>query len=267
MRLWVLSDLQIPAHSQELWIDPERIPEADLAIVSGDFCPPLEASLARLVDVARRMPVVYVPGNRDFYRMMGLPDQEMDATLQQGRILADKLGIKLLYNEEAVFGDVRVLGTTLWTDYALYGDQEKAMEAAGAALNDHRLIRTDRNRFTPQDALRQHEQAVSFLTDALSRSFDGTTVAATHHAPHPMSIDPKYEGNAATPAFASDLSRIMQSGNAPDLWVHGGLHHCVDYEIGNTRVVSNSKGYPYEKTNFQMDLTIEVGERKPALAV
>jgi hypothetical protein len=31
----------------------------------------------------------------------------------------------------------------------------------------------------------------------------------THHGPHPNSIHPRFRGNVANPAFASDLSSLM----------------------------------------------------------
>jgi predicted phosphodiesterase len=264
MRIWTISDLQIPSHSADAWIAPENIPEADLAIVCGDFCPPIESSLLKLAEVAKRMPVVYVPGNRDFYQA-GTNNLSMDDMLTVAYALGRDLGIKVLYNQSFEIGDVRVLGTTLWTDYNLYGDQEAAMDAARANMNDHRLIWNKNFRFTPGNALAEHNGAMEFLTYNLAVPFEGTTIVATHHAPHPNSIAPKYQGDPNSPCFASDLSDLLVSRHAPDVWVHGGLHHNVDYEIGRTRVLSNSHGYPGENKDFQMDLTIEVGERKPAL--
>ena len=50
-----------------------------------------------------------------------------------------------------------------------------------------------------------------------------------------------------------------------DLWVHGHLHHSVDYQIGACRVVSNPCGYltrsgTPENSQFAPDFIVEVTE-------
>jgi hypothetical protein len=42
------------------------------------------------------------------------------------------------------------------------------------------------------------------------------------------------------------------------LWVHGHTHHCVDYELGGTRILSNQRGYPRDQTTFDPGLVIEI---------
>jgi hypothetical protein len=37
----------------------------------------------------------------------------------------------------------------------------------------------------------------------------------------------------------------MLDGSAA-LWIHGHTHHCVNYHLGGTRVLSNQRGYPDE---------------------
>ena len=47
---------------------------------------------------------------------------------------------------------LRVLGATLWTDYAAVGDRDAAMHAAEREIDDHRLIAVmaGRRRFCPR---------------------------------------------------------------------------------------------------------------------
>ncbi len=43
------------------------------------------------------------------------------------------------------------------------------------------------------------------------------------------------------------------------LWVHGHTHHCVDYRIGGTRILSNQRGYPDQPAGgFRPDLVLDV---------
>ena len=71
------------------------------------------------------------------------------------------------------------------------------------------------------------------------------TVIVTHHAPSLRSISPVFDQDLLNAAFASALDEMVAASEVP-LWVHGHTHHCVDYRIGNTRVVSNQRGYPQE---------------------
>jgi len=70
-------------------------------------------------------------------------------------------------------------------------------------------------------------------------------VVITHHAPSLCSVSTARRADPLTPAYASDLEWMLDG--TVTLWVHGPTHHCVDYEIGGTRIVSNQRGYPDER--------------------
>ena len=47
----------------------------------------------------------------------------------------------------------------------------------------------------------------------------------------------------------------------PKLWIHGHTHCKFDYNIGNTRIVTNPSGYPSERDcriNFNKGFVIEI---------
>jgi calcineurin-like phosphoesterase family protein len=61
-------------------------------------------------------------------------------------------------------------------------------------------------------------------------------------------------------AYASDLSRLMGKAG---LWIHGHMHHCVDYKVNGTRIVCNPRGYMhknggFENPNFNPAFLVEV---------
>ncbi|MEY9524048.1 putative phosphodiesterase [Bradyrhizobium japonicum] len=83
---------------------------------------------------------------------------------------------------------------------------------------------------------------------------DGKLVVVTHHAPVPeMSHEAERSGNdpGLAPAYRSDLTSLMSPRpddspgalRPPDLWIYGHTHESFDAVIGDTRVVSNAKGY------------------------
>jgi len=81
----------------------------------------------------------------------------------------------------------------------------------------------------------------------------------THHAPSMRSVEARYRDDIVTTAFASSLDEFIES-TEPTLWVHGHVHHHVDYVLGKTRIVGNPRGYPSEASyqRFNTALIIEV---------
>ena len=64
--------------------------------------------------VARGRPVIYVPGNHEYYH------SHMSGLAGEMRKRAEARGVHLLDNDDVVIGGIRFFGTTLWTDFALY---------------------------------------------------------------------------------------------------------------------------------------------------
>ena len=65
-------------------------------------------------------------------------------------------------------------------------------------------------------------------------------MVVTNHAPHPNSVPAQYVGDSLSPAFASNLEKLMGKAS---LWVHGHVHDSFDYRVNGTRVVCNLRGY------------------------
>ena len=65
---------------------------------------------------------------------------------------------------------LRILGATLWTDYAVTGDPAAAMTAAEREIHDHRLIRRSESSgpFSPIDALAEHRLSRTWLLRKLT---------------------------------------------------------------------------------------------------
>jgi hypothetical protein len=163
-----------------------------------------------------------------------------------------------------VIDGVRFLGSTLWTDYNLYGNVEGAMRLAERGLNDHRCIFPDATMapLTAIDARAWHMQSRRWLTEKLATPSSSTTVVVTHHLPHLGSIDPRYAGSPLNPAFCSDLSALIEQ-SGPVLWVHGHTHASCDYRAGSTRMLCNPKGYGPPPGRTQIENT----QFNPALVV
>lgn len=213
------------------------VPGADVLVLAGDIADGAYAcTLFANWPTEKRIPIILTAGNHEFY---GHPIDPTYDKLREGAALNN---IHFLENDSVVIAGVRFLGTTLWTDYRLELNrtQSQLMEYCGKRLNDHHRIRTGRHTFTPRDALERHEIARAWLETELAKPFDGKTVVVSHHAPHPLSVHPRYIGNDLNAAFVSDLSELMPG---VDLWLHGHVHDSFDYSVGRCRVVANPAGY------------------------
>ncbi|WP_447555503.1 metallophosphoesterase family protein [Vreelandella sp. EE22] len=252
MRLRVLSDLHL-----EHFPDGRALPEveADVVILAGDIHRTVEGLLwarARFPD----HPILYVPGNHEFYGTC-LSVHRQALAREAGR-----LGIELLDNRAVTLGGVRFHGTTLWTDFALYGDDPirtlTGMQKASHVMADFQIITDDRGEtFTPQASQALHREALDWLIASLDEPFEGQRVVISHHAPLRDCIPLRYADDALSPAFASHLPHLM---GRMDVWIHGHVHEPVDLLRNGTRVVANPGGYPGEVQTpvFRSDLVVSV---------
>jgi len=245
MNIRILSDLHIE-HNM-----PQEVPgcTADLVVLAGDIANGRDG-----LDWAARTfdgPVVYVPGNHEYYENTF---ETVDRLMAEAS--AEYPQVQLLNGGVAEFQTgherVRVIGTTWWTDYALFGaDRRQAsMQACAAVMLDHRLIElTDEDgclrHFKPEDALARHQAASAWLAAQLALPFDGKTVVVTHHGPDLGSLDPRYSHDLVSGGF---LSRRPDLVDQADLWIHGHTHTGFDYRIGDSRVVCNPRGYVSRRT-------------------
>jgi 3',5'-cyclic AMP phosphodiesterase CpdA len=247
MRIRVLSDLHLEFEPFE----PPTVP-ADVVVLAGDI-----GNGTMGLDWARERyagtPVVYVPGNHEYYeRDVG----EVDAALARAAL---RTGVKLLDRAQIVIAGVRFLGATLWTDFDLHGADARAdaFDYARRYLADFRLIRDAAAAYTPEKARARHERDRAWLALALARPHDGPTVVVTHHLPSPDSVTRRWHGSALNPAFASDLRNLVARA---DLWIHGHTHDSVDFRdpASGCRVVCNPKGYYDENAAFRADFVCDI---------
>jgi predicted phosphodiesterase len=277
MRLWIQSDLHVePARGWDLPAADAR-PRFDVLVVAGDLIPRMERGVAWLRERVPDRPVIYVPGNHEGYGC------DVDRTVEKAKQAAEGSKVFVLQNDALRLGNVTFAGATLWTDFALFGDQRRAMAVAGERMNDFRKIRTAKyvERFRPQHALARHMASRAFLETEMRKPRGGPLVVVTHHAPHPGRSFPRYQRErlsdeeVLTAAYRSDLTTLMwptpiegarNSLRPADLWIYGHTHESEDVTIGCTRVVSNAKGYgpwipqlrTWDNRRFDPNFVIEI---------
>ena len=276
MRIQVVSDLHL-----EFQKDYPRIKNnnADILVLGGDIC--LVEHLHRnptagmdhyiqngwyakdairyrnfFNHVSKEFPLVlYVMGNHEHYS-----GRWNDTAARLHEALEPWDNIVLMNNLHLNIDGVRFIGSSLWTD--LNGQDPLTMLNIKDMMNDYRSITINNNgvyhKLRPVDTLEAHRTAVNFIRESL-RSWDGTAVVLTHHAPSHKSIHEKYRNDhIMNGAFVNSLEPLILNNPQIKLWTHGHVHNAFDYFISETRVVCNPYGYPGEVSECDLNKVIEI---------
>ena len=239
MRLQLLSDLHLETERYE----PAPAPGAELLVLAGD----IDAGWHGL-ELFRDwpQPVLFVPGNHEF------DGRDLATAMPALRERCAALGITLLERESTVVAGadgarIRIVATTRWCDFDLFGAtrRAKAMRAAAYFMDLMQAQRDGR----PFDVEAVRDEALAcraWLQAELMRprgDWD-RTVVVTHFAPSLKSADPRYGAQSGTASFCNADDDLLPLA---DLWLHGHLHCVHDYGVahagGSTRVVCNSRGH------------------------
>lgn len=281
MKIQLLSDLHLEVHPH---FAPEPAPGADVLVLAGDIGSYQFGSLlagphfglerfSPLPQFAHwPVPVVFVPGNHEYD---ALDFDTAHARLQRS---CEALGIVWLERETLTLNGVRLVGTTLWSDFdALITHaqvthlaqqlrmRDKAFRAANFYLKKTGTTRTEQP-FLAHEIREQSLRCQAWLAKALAEPFDGPTVVITHFAPSLLSADPRYGLVPGTAGFCNALDALLPHA---DLWLHGHLHTAIDYLVRGQRpdgsqwqcrVLANPLGYArkHEQDRFDPLFTAEL---------
>jgi CRISPR/Cas system-associated endonuclease Cas1 len=203
MKIQLASDLHLEFLGRELGHETliMPMPEADVLVLAGDI-----HLSTRAVELFRNwpVPVLYLAGNHEFY------GNSWEQTRDDIRQACHGTQIQFLDNDRIDIAGVRFLGCTLWTDFRQRGfTQRSSMEYVEQRLNDYRLISTEIRILTAAQTLQYHEVPRRLLEEELAKPHEGKTVVITHHAPHPLSIAPRFIGDPLNAGFVSDLTELV----------------------------------------------------------
>jgi len=267
IRAWIVSDLHYELMSREVRNDLSQPANIDLLIVAGDY-----HRAARVVAHARaqfpELPFIMVPGNHEHYktglsvsksiermRLDAKTDREANSRITH---VLENETVELTFREEKI----RIIGATLWTDFAVLHDFAGHSSYAASAMNDFVYINGEAEfELSPLETVAWHNASRAFIRGELEKPFDGKTVVATHHLPSMRSVPQRFKYDPLTPAFASACDDLLDFG--ADLWVHGHTHDSADYMVGRTRVVCNPRGY----SDWSGEANIENKSFNPGLVI
>ena len=202
------------------------------------------------------MPVLVVAGNHEFDR------RELNEAWPAFAEHCARWGFMLLECGEVTLTArdgrrVRFLGTVRWSDFDLFGPEQRPRAIRAAGYFQKVMAATCGGE--PFDAEAVRDEALrcrAWLEQALGHR-DGpsdtsamaavgqavapdATVVITHFAPSIHSLDPRYGRQPTTASFCNDDEALA---HGVDLWIHGHLHARFDYRLpGAARVVCNARG-------------------------
>ena len=185
----VLADLHLDMYLNQ-GLDPfAEIPASEFegithCIIAGDLSNKAHKQWNRCFPwIADRFPYaqLYVlPGNHDYYDFR-IDDEERLVEISENHDVA------FVQKSQLILGRQRILFSTLWTDFEIYGDRTANMQTAARVMSDYHYIKVARNNFrrlSPVQTAAIHSDHCNWLATHLAEPFDGDTTVVTHHAPH-----------------------------------------------------------------------------------
>ena len=146
-----------------------QVVDADVIVLAGDIGVGLEgicwaASLLQ----ETKADIIYICGNHEFY---GHEIHQLHAEIKAFVASNSEGRLHFLDDEQVVIDGVRFLGSTLWTDLKLFGEdlKDEGMLDGNQSLNDFRLIDIGEWTFTTLDSLYLHKKSVAWLENKLKK--------------------------------------------------------------------------------------------------
>ncbi|MCA2593979.1 MAG: metallophosphoesterase [Microcystis sp. M38BS1] len=248
MKILPLSDLHLEFSALHI----PNTDKADITLLLGDIHTGIKG-VQWAANTIESKHIIYILGNHECYGGK-YPD-----TLNKIRAEAEKYSpnFHVLENESVVINDVTFFGCTLWTDFALFGDAAIGKLLCYDKMNDYKQIRLGNanhyRKIRPSDTEYWHHESVDAIRTGLyNEEPNSKRVICTHHAPSPKSLNPQFFFDPISAAYASNLDGFVAYSGAK-YWFHGHLHESVNYELGDTQVISNPRGY--NDSNEQFDTT------------
>lgn len=263
MKIYLASDI----HTEFGQLDVHNRDQADVLVLAGDIGVANNINSDKtfysfLKDCSDKFKdVIYILGNHEHY------NGNFTTTADIMKEVCNNFNnVHFLDNNSKIIEDVVFIGGTLWTD--MNNSDIVTILRIGNMLNDFRVIKNSNrthqgfiSKFIPEDTIEEHKKTLKYFDKSIAENLDKKVVIVSHHTPSHQSIMSEYKHDKVlNGAFASDLTEFILEHPQIKLWCCGHTHHKHSYNIGNTLVACNPRGYiGYEKQANNFDfLLLEV---------
>ena len=232
---------------------PRIIPTAPNIALCGDIGIPTQDNFGQFLSYLARTfrRVFLVPGNHEYYSSEYTHDQ-IGVLLR--RICALWSNVYLLDNSSIVIDGLTIIGSTLWSHIPnhLFQFYQKRINNFSKI---HKMSNV-KNRgvcITPRDTNRWYGEAVRFLAREIKKA--KKCIVLTHYPPF---YDGKNSGHSkgVELAYYNHLPFLISSKVLA--WAYGHTHEPISYVLNGTIIVSNPRGYEWEKIKFDSTLRLEL---------
>ena len=265
------SDLHLEFYSNYIDIPKDIIlPSSPILALLGDIGLPFEIDengvqvyeqfLLEQADNFEK--VLVIAGNHEYYDRKHTME-EIEAEIK--RICAIK-GDKLLFlnNSSIIIDNVRILGSTLWTNIP----EEEALMIM-YRYNDYRLIYISKSldetekyyKYEPistSDTNQLHKEAIAFIENEINlfkKNKERAIIVLSHYSPTFKNASNK--DNLTTFADATNLEHLYCKNM---YWLYGHTHFNYKQKIGGATLISNQRGYVGKQLvdNYKNNLTLKL---------
>lgn len=181
--------------------------------------------------------VFYTSGNHEYYQ------HECTKTMEEiETIIKDTCqkydNIYFLQNDSYDFDDLKIVGSTLWSDVEI-NEMEESKN-----INDYSCIYTSKNmKLSVSDTIQMYNKNKEYI-ESVIKSSTKPVLVMTHYLPSYKMILPCYDTYVGKSYFASDLEYLFQEPLVA--WVCGHSHGFNRILINHIPCIINGIGYPSE---------------------
>lgn len=265
MKIGILSDLHLESSNIKL----ENL-EYDVVVLAGDISQDFNLLGGFFeCNFSKNTQIIYVPGNHEY------EGKKVEKVIEQLKCL-EKIfpNLHVLQNESINIGNVRFIGSTLWSNFEGMGilwKEEVKKWCKYNIIDFSYIFKKNKNKlnihspesipWNTEDMEKEFYKAYDFITYELKKNeTKNKKVVISHFAPSLKSLDKKYKVSLQNAYWVNNLPELI---GFSDYWIHGHTHSSFDYIEEGTRVICNPRGYSKiynlsENLNFNKNLFIEI---------
>lgn len=192
MKIQVISDLHQEFGTTDLFFD-----NSDIVVLAGDVNLGTKGIDWIKIHIPNK-PIIYVLGNHEYYK------GSYPKTLNKIKEAAKDSNVFVLEDSFVDIEGIRFHGSTLWTDFSIFGDPRYYGFLCQNGMNDYKMIRRDPSysKMRSIDIFKIHQFSRAWLTESLEESKEMRNIVVTHHAPSLKSVPEHFKKDPLTAAYA-----------------------------------------------------------------